>query len=142
MYKLLVKEFSLVIFNFAKNAVPENLAFLFDVELFESEFHEDILSLMDVLRAAIALNPQNIIFDKGISLVGIGDSLRTIVETLLNTNLIYKNADNVVIGVLGLLDIVVTAEDLANVANYNAFVKCSYDEFPRVYLNGVEICNW
>ena len=59
-----------------------------------------------------------------------------------NDQFLYTNWDSNAKPILIRRYFDVTAEDLANVANYNAFVKCSYDEFPRVYLNGVEICNW
>ena len=127
----LAKEFSLVVFNFAKEAVPAEFGFIFDVEIFEDEFHQDIISLMNVLRAAIALNPQNILFDKGIELKGVGESLKTIIETLVNTNLIHKNATNVVIGVLGVLGLEVTAEDLAGV-DYEKDLEGIYEIFNHL----------
>ena len=127
----LAKEFSLVVFNFAKEAIPAEFGFIFDVEIFEDEFHQDIISLMNVLRAAIALNPQNILFDKGIELKGVGESLKTIIETLVNTNLIHKNATNVVIGVLGVLGLEVTAEDLAGV-DYEKDLEGIYEIFNHL----------
>ena len=127
----LVNEFSLVIFNFAKDSVPEDFAFIFDVEISEDEFHEDIISLMDIVRAAIALNPQNILFDKGIEIAGLGDSLKQIVETLVYTNLIHNNTTNIVTNVFDMLGIEVTAEDLANV-DYEQDLEGIYEIFNHL----------
>ena len=129
----LVKEFALVAFNFAKGLVPEDLAFLVNVELTKDQLLADIESIGEVINSVIMIlkpaikeiknNLEGILdgtvdilsLELAIDTTGLYDKVETIAKKLDDLYLFDTRGKELIVGIFGMLDIELTEEDLATV---------------------------
>ncbi len=131
--------FGIIGFNFVKTLVPENLAFLVNVQDYTNEeFISDINSIKELLQTIIDfVGPELLsevidgIIDGDLNITALEselniDQLANLVETLMNTiddmYLFDKRGAEIIGGVLDLLEVDYSSADLANIdiANSNA----------------------
>ncbi|MBR2890764.1 MAG: hypothetical protein IKC22_00005, partial [Bacilli bacterium] len=129
----IVEELGFVGFNYAKDLVPEEYAFLVNADLTKDQLVEDLSSLKEIVQAVldifgdsideiidnlevIAEDPMKLFeLDAPLNLQELGENLIFIVETLDDMHLFNTRGDEIISGVLGIIGLEVAEEDIAKI---------------------------
>ena len=128
----LVYEATAVGYDYVRTIIPTDLYFLVENELDKAELAEDVQSLVLVLREAVKAEAYNVVFDKGVPVLGLAGHVSTIIDTLLKTNMLGQDYPNLFANIFELIGLEVSSSTLESVL--------FEDDFARIYqvLENVE----